>query len=251
MVIENQRLRIVPSLLEEMQLLFEAPSEAPLPNGNVDAGFNCYAKAFTTVYLARLQGIAADHCAGRALLVWVQETGRLAGTIEPHAWAGVRSGGAIDLSINNFRGAKFFSVGHVPVAEALTVTTQSTFDAREFEHLKASSSALPVGAYLFYHSQARRFFNFSRLREPMFLLNSPPTLALMERHGKNAVLAKALLHLHWLLTGQRQPMEVSDQNEAWSTLASWRIDAFKELKAEWRAAWRNLPAVADDEQAAG
>jgi hypothetical protein len=248
---EEKLLRITPSLLEETRLLFEAPSHRPLENGNRDAGFNCFAKAFATAYLARLQGIAADHCAGRAFLGWVRESERIACTIEPHGWAGVRSGGAIDLSINNYRGAKFFSVGHVPVPEALNVTTGTTFDAREFEHLKASIASLPVGAYLFYHVQARKFFNFSRLKQPMFLLNSPPTLALMDRHGKDTALPKALLHLHRLVTGLRKPLETANQDEAWRLLADWRIDAFRELKAEWRSAWRDRAEVVEEERAAG
>lgn len=251
---ETALLRITAGALEDLRLLFENTRGGILPNGKIDAGFNCYAKAFVTVYLARLQGLAADHCAGRAFLAWAQPGRTIAGIIEPHAWAGLRSGVAIDLSINRFEGANFVTTGHVPVQGEPGVSARTAANVREFAAMQAQLPHLPPGVHVCYYAQRSLRFRFDELRRAGKLINSPPTRAIAARYGKNDVLAKAVLHLHGVALGERGRLAASSQADAWDELARWEIDAMKKLRSLWLDASRPQPWAAQqcgDDTSAG
>jgi hypothetical protein len=230
---KNALLRITAGALEDLRLLFENTRGGVLPNGKIDAGFNCYAKAFVTVYLARLQGLPADHCAGRAFLVWAQPGRTIAGIIEPHAWAGLRSGASIDLSINRFEGANFLTTGHAPLSGEPVVLVRTTSNAQEFSAMQAELSQLPLGVHLRYHVKGSVRFRFDELRRAGKTINSPPTRAIAARYGRNDVVAKAVLHLHWVATGERDRLSAASQDDAREALARWDIDAMKTVRSLW------------------
>lgn len=222
-------------LLPELRLLFEAHRGNTLANGNADAGFNCYAKAFVSVYLARLQGLPASLCEGRALLAWVRPQPCMAYRIDPHAWAGLPGGRVLDLSINHFDGRKYFTTGHCAIHEAEPIAALATSEALRFDTVMNQARALPFGVHLFYHLVREYPFEFERLQIGAEAVNSPPTRALAANRGAANLLARAILHLHGLLTDKRAPLPTAVQAEAWEMLAAWDVDAVAELKTEWHA----------------
>jgi len=90
-------------LLPQMALLFNGPRGARLSNGNVDIGFNCMAKAYVTMYLARLRGLPVDHCIGEVIVVEKWPNRHFAQRINPHGWVAAPSVNVIDLSIGSIR----------------------------------------------------------------------------------------------------------------------------------------------------
>ncbi|MBI4622854.1 MAG: hypothetical protein HY736_06465 [Verrucomicrobia bacterium] len=234
---EKTLLHISTALLDELSLLFENAKGGPLPYEATDAGFNCYAKAFVTCYLARLQGIAADHCDGRAFLVLKRPENLLTCEIEPHAWSGSRWGEAFDLSINHFVGQNYITAGHVPLAGVKPVVTHVTADARQYARWCTSGGELPDGSHLILHLMRWERFRFGDLQRGAQRVKSPPTQAIAARYKNNNVLAKAILHLHWLVGGRCEPLRSRTQDAAWDYLAAWQVEPVRELRAAWHAAW--------------
>ena len=230
-------LHITPALLDELSLLFENAKGGPLPCEATDAGFNCYAKAFVTCYLARLQGIAAEHCDGKAFLVLEREGVSLTCEIEPHAWAGSRWGVVFDLSINHVFGRNHITAGHAQLPAVDTVVTHVTTDVRQFERWCAPVRELTDGDHLCLHLMRCEKFRFGDLQRGAQRVKSPPTQAIAARYKDNNVLAKAILHLHWLVSGRCEPLRSRTQDAAWDYLAAWQVEPVSELKTEWHAAW--------------
>lgn len=247
---------ITSALLAEIGLLFDNRSGGTLPNGYIDAGYNCYAKAFVTSYLARLQGLEADLHEGRGLMVLARGENSLASRVDPHAWATLRSNGVIDLSIGNFGGRRHFTCGHRPLKDAAPVRARLANSAQEFERFFCFLPSLPRGGYLFLHSRRRRPFRFADIREVMPPINSPPTRAFVDRYLGTPVIAKAVLHLHHVIGGRRATLPVRNQDEAWARLAAWPVDALGELERTWdeatgrsRRSTSPAPTCATDEAA--
>lgn len=238
----NHLLSITPSLLNELSLLFESAKGGPLPYAATDAGFNCYAKSFVTCYLARLQGIAADHCEGNAFLALRRSDGpaTLTCEIEPHAWAGSQWGLVFDLSINHFLNREYLAAGTTPLAGVDSAATHITSNVHEFEQWCAAAGELAQGSHVFLHLKKWVKFRFGDLQLNARRVKSPPTQAIVARYPGNNVLAKSILHLHWLVAGRRDPLRAADQDAAWDSLAAWSVDPLSELRAEWHAAWHGL-----------
>lgn len=228
----NGVLRITEGLLLELKLLFENPGGAALANGMIDAGFNCFSKALVTSFLAQLQGFETHFCSGQALVAWVRPQPWTAYHIDPHAWVITKAGRIMDLSITELDGQKYFTAGHTPLPDrTAAITPRCTFSAKRFQNSVASVSQLSVGAHAFYYEQKRNAVTFDDLNDAGMKVNSPPTKAILARWPNDNVLAKAILHSHLVLTGERSPLRGQSQIEAWMQLADWRIDALAELKA--------------------
>jgi hypothetical protein len=225
-------LHVSEELLRELGLLFENVRGAVLANGVIDAGFNCFAKALVTACLAQLQGLDTDLCAGQALVAWVRPQPWTAYHVDPHAWAITKSGQIIDLSMTDLDGRKYFTVGHHALPDGTQpLEPRCTLSAKRFQKSLGAAPRLPAGAHIFYYQQKRDPLQFEDLRNAATRINSPATQAILARWPRKNVLARAILHSHLVLTGERQPLGVKSQLEAWTALADWRVDALQELKA--------------------
>ncbi len=247
---QKRALQLTPGLFAGLRLLFEHPAGGTLPNGNVDLGYNCFAKGFVTAWLARLQGIAADHYAGRALVAWVRPQPSTGHRIDPHAWAGVWPGTVLDLSITNLDGREFYSAGHEPVPGIVPVSAHAVGNSERFEELHKSPPPLPLGAHVFYHATLFAPFDFSAARIGPERLNSPPTKEIAARYPGNPVVAKAILHLHRVALGEHPPLTARSQEEAWEMLARWNVNVVPELDAILRQAWHPNSAQSNEAAAA-
>jgi hypothetical protein len=231
-------LQITTELLTELGLLFNSPAGGKLPNGNLDTGWNCYAKAFVTVFLARLQGIAADYCEGRAYAVSRRPETGPDYAIEPHAWAGLREGWVIDLAGADVHDHTHYTVGHRRLPGMASPTLVSVENMPDLLRLMAARPKLATGNYVIFMEESRRPFSFFDLRTPQRRIKSLPTRQLLERFGpKSDILSKAILHLHRLRRGERPPLTARDQASAWQELAAWTVNATRELEVVWRLAW--------------
>ncbi len=226
---ESTRFVITSAVLADLGLLFDNPAGGRLANGFIDAGHNCYAKGMVTTYLARLQGLAADLHEGRAIMVWAAGERSQATQVEPHAWAALRSGEVIDLSLGRFAGQRRFTTGHRALPGIGPMAARVTTQARDFARFFCFFPSLAPGGYLFFHSLRRRPFYFDDLRATPVPVNSAPTRAWLDHFG-HATFAKAVLHLHQLIGGRRLPLATTDQATAWAMLAGWKIDAAGELE---------------------
>jgi len=222
-------LQINIGLLDDLHLLFANPPGKILANGLPDLGLNCYAKAFVTTFLARLQGIPADFVAGRVLYTPVT-TQPFPFLIDPHAWTGTRDGLVIDLSIHELNGWRRVAAGCVPMAGASSPAVRFTAKPEEFEALLASSPQLPRGLHIFYQGQALERFAFKLIHRIGETINSPHGRRIAARYPGNNVIAKAILHLHGLIEGTRESFEGYTQENAWDRLAAWPVDAVAELE---------------------
>lgn len=218
-------------MLQELGLLFESERGGTLPNGLSDSGFNCTAKAFATMYLARLQGIEADFCQGAAVLGIKRPGSPYTCLVEPHAWVVARTKFVIDLSINHFEGIEYATVGHRPIPGVEPVGLRV---AKQEADLGPWLSELPTMAgdvQLIYLGNVSRVFRLQDIALGADVLISPPTRAILFGFPTTDVLAKAILHLHQVLTGERLPLIGATQIEAWRALAAWNVDAMGELQA--------------------
>lgn len=234
-------LQINRRMLEELRLLFDNRRGGKLPNGLVDFGFNCYAKAFVTVFLARMQGIEAQACAGKAFLAWIRPKPSRAYLIQPHAWTRAITGAIIDLSINQVEGRDFFTSGH-EVIDGLQPVNAQPVSQLEFDRLVSSPPRLPMGSHVFYHAERLNGLSFEVLGKAAAHINSPPTREIAGRYPRNNVIAKAVLHLHGLVAGDREPLQAFNQDDAWAQLARWDVDAMNEIEAACVTAMNTLRA---------
>jgi hypothetical protein len=230
--------KISPPLLRDFGLLFDTPAGARLPNGHLDTGWNCHAKAYVTVYLARLQGIAADYCEGRAYAVARSGNVAPAFLIDPHGWAGVDRG-VVDLSGRELFGHRHYTVGHDKMSGMVSPRVGHVRDAADFSRLRATRARLAPGNYLFFFEHHRRAFDFYSLHHGVNQLNSKPSRQLLSgfRNG-DQVLAKAILHLHRITRGERHVLHAATQLDAWTEVARMEGDAMAELEVIWQLAWR-------------
>jgi hypothetical protein len=222
-------LRINISVLEDLHLLFANPPGKILSNGLPDLGLNCYAKAYITTFLARLQGIELDFITGRALYV-PSTTEPFPFLIDPHAWAGTRDGLVVDLSIHQLNGWSRVAAGCYAAAGTSNPVVLFTARPDQFDELLKGCPRLPPGLHVFYHGRVLEKFSFETLHRIGQTINSPHGRRIAARHPGNNVFAKAILHLHGLVTGTREPLAGDrTQEEAWDRLAEWDVDAVSEL----------------------
>lgn len=217
-------------LLPQMALLFNGPRGARLTNGNVDIGFNCMAKAYVAMYLARLRGLAVDLCFGEAIAVEKWPKRHYAQRISPHGWVAAPSVNVIDLSIRDFQTRRFLPIVKGTAYDWNPWSVMTTSAAADVEQFLASRQQLPDGAFLLYWLKEVRPFNFDGLALGGMDVDSKWTHQTSLRYRGNNVVAKAILHLHQVVKGVRLPLVAGTQKKAWDELARWNIDAVGELR---------------------
>jgi len=216
-------------VIDDLHLLFANPPGKLLANGVPDLGLNCYAKAFVTTFLARLQGIPADFVMGRVLYAPVT-TQPFPFLIDPHAWTGTRDGLVIDLSIHELNGWGRVAAGCVPVAGVSSPTVNFTVGADKFKSLLTNFPRLPLGLHIFYQGTMLERFAFKVIHRIGETINSPHGRRIAARYPGDNVIAKAILHLHGLVEGTRDSFEGCTQENAWDRLAAWPVDAVAKLE---------------------
>jgi hypothetical protein len=113
-------------------------------------------------------------------------------------------------------------------------------------------SRLTLGNYLFFFEERRRPFEFYDLVNGVRQLNSLPSRQLLERFpDRNKLLAKAVLHLHRVVGGERAALRATEQLAAWQEIAALPGDPFSELEVIWRLAWRARTPPPSDSRRAG
>lgn len=234
-------------LLPQMALLFDSPRGKKLPNGNVDLGFNCCAKAFVAMYLARLRGLAVDICRGETLLVEKSSGLYYSYRINPHVWVGAADVKVIDLSIRDFQKRKFLPIVAGTSYDWKQWDVTVTVDRADYQEFGTNCARLPDGAHVRYWMQEIRVFDFAELNLSDMAVASESTRRIAARYPGNNVVAKAILHLHRLVSGTRLPLVAEIQKIAWDELARWQVDAVGELRSMLQDAG-TLHATADWEQ---
>jgi hypothetical protein len=217
--------RATKPLVDELHLLFGNPPGKILSNGLPDLGLNCFAKAFVTGFLARLQGLEVDFVIGRAL--WLHGDGRRASPflIDPHAWVGTRHGFVLDLSIHALNGWNYITAGCRPFDGATQPVVRITNNRKKFDLVRSGRSPWEPGLQLFYQANAHEAFGFESIHHIGRTINSPHGRQIASRYPAQNVFAKAILHLHGLLDESRTPFGNCPQAEAWEQLANWKVDA--------------------------
>jgi len=234
-------------LLPQLGLLFDSRRGQKLADGYSDCGFNCFAKAFVAMYLARLRGLPVDLCEGEALIVEKLPGRYYTSWVRIHAWVGSPATQVIDLSIRDFKNRKFLPIVNGIVYDWNPWAVAMTRSETEFRRFRASCPGLSPGAHMLYWMKEISPFVFDRLNLGGRAVCSDATRQIAARYPGNNVIAKAILHLHRVADGERLPLIAETQKLAWDELARWQIDAVTELKRLLTEAG-TLHASADWEQ---
>ena len=81
-----------------------------------------------------------------------------------------------------------------------------------------------------------RSFEFEELNLGGLAVLSNSTREIAARYSGNNVIAKAILHLHLVASGERRPLVAENYRKAWDELARWQVDAVAELRERLRRA---------------
>ena len=217
-------------LLPELGRLFNNRRGPELPNGHADLGFNCRAKAFVAMYLARLRGLPVDICRGELLVAEKGADRYYSYHIAPHAWVGSPTASVIDLSMRDFQDRKFLPVIGGNALDQTPWHVAVTAEAMKFQEFGRDCPRLADGAHMLYWMNEIRVFRFEELAMGGRAVTSEATREIAARYPGNNVIAKAILHLHTVAKGTRFSLVAETQKKAWDELARWQIDAVDALK---------------------
>lgn len=216
--------------LKEIRHLFGSATQAN-DVGKLDAGFNCFAVAFVTMFLCRLRELAVDICYGSLLLGEKTGPSKHLTVIDPHVWVGSPKHRIIDLSIADYEGHEFLAVLHDRVISPNRWLVRTTLKDSEFARVRDEFLRLPEDRYMLYHIKKQRMFVFSDVKLGAKTMCSPPTNALLNDYADLDLLAKSILHLHLFLQKQRGSLTGYSQTEAWEKLHKWKIVAHERLES--------------------
>jgi len=216
------------AFLKELHLLFGG-TKGRVDNGIPDGGWNCFAKAFVTMYLCRFRGMEVDVCDGKLLIGQKNVSSPHLTTIEPHAWVGSPQIGVIDLSIHDFEGRNFLPIFQDNAIDISDWVVGTTLKESEFLRISDEFCNLRKDSYMLYFLERNRLFEFEDLFSGSRAVNSPVTTKLLEKFNDDSLLAKGILHLYKFLEGKQNAIALVNRIEAWESLNKWDVDAFSEL----------------------